>query len=284
MAHHTCMRFLYINIICDCVCFCVCAPLALSFLPGRLGLPSPFPTRARPDAHGHPNPWPCHGLPPTGGLRQDAPAGAQFCPGPRPPPSVRPSSPANWPPVPPGTPCPRGLPRPAPGARAPKPRPTWPRRRETPWPGSASLGAPAPPSSHRPSGPRRPRPPPANVHGSGPRPRGPAHLAPPRQPSELANWQVRRRQRPRCRKPRGLPGGRARLPTGLGPRQGSQRHGVSQRPTTAMTASQLASTSGHAARRRQGRPRWPPSPLQAPGAAEGDDGEVCLHKSSQGSG
>lgn len=130
MYHGPCMRFLYI--ICDCVCVCVCFCACVlppsrfhsslggwAFLPPSLpgldpkptGTPTPTPTPRHPRS----DPWPCHGLPPTGGLRQGAPAGAQFCPAPRPPPSVRPSSPANWPPGPPGTPCPRGLPRPAPG-------------------------------------------------------------------------------------------------------------------------------------------------------------------------
>ena len=280
MYHGPCMRFLYI--ICDCVCACVGAsapassPLRAFIPPWAVGpsFPLPYPGSTRSPRAPQPVRLAIRAL-----TRGRAMAFHQLadCARALPPRTSalglpilpRQLATRSPHPVPPGPLAPVASPARRPGPRGEAPQSPQTKANIAPAKGDAlarvRLGAPAPPSSHRPSGSPRPRPPPANVRGSGPRPRGPAHPAPPRKPSELANWQtkapVRRRQRPRCRKPRGLAGGRARLPTGLAPREGSQHHGVSQRPMTAMSASQLAKVSGHAARNRRGGHRGllPPS-------------------------
>ena len=237
--------------------------------------------------------------------------------------SHRPSSPANWPVAShhPGRGAPVRLPQ---APSSPGPGPGSRRRRPTPYtlhptdgattsraqpPNSNSthnsrvesssgvqLGScdtlgrspeslhrgPGPPAPHRLPGSPRPRPLPADTRGSGPRPRGPAHPAPPREPPPPANWPIRAPVADAVRPPRrpcqaanwsAAPGKAA------GPAAADRR-----RCLPPISVCQLASASGHAAQRGGRPPRSPASPLQAPGAAGGDDGEVCLHKSSQGSG
>ena len=92
---------------------------------------------------------------------------------------------------------------------------------------------------------------------------------------------------PRWRTPCGLPDGHARLPTGREPlgRQPAPRQltGDDVPPSASANWPARQDMPRNAAGGHRGL-RSPASPLQAPGAAGGDDGEVCLHKSSQGSG
>ena len=93
---------------------------------------------------------------------------------------------------------------------------------------------------------------------------------------------------PRWRTPCGLPDGHARLPTGREPlgRQPAPRQltGDDVFPHQRLPTGQRVRTCRATRREATAVSRSPASPLQAPGAAGGDDGEVCLHKSSQGSG
>ena len=130
------------------------------------------------------------------------------------------------------------------------------------------------------------------------RPRGPAHPAPPPEPSHAANWQMTGARDGAWGQPSGqLPATPPWLPTGKGPwaeeagsrgataprhPRGRQERGLASQKTSSCVSQGRAHPSrrgrslsgwlaGNSARRLRGA-----SPLQAPGLAGDNDGEVCF--------
>lgn len=129
------------------------------------------------------------------------------------------------------------------------------------------------------------------------RPRGPAHPAPPPEPSHAANWQMTGARDGAWGQPSGqLPATPPRLPTGKRaldgrsgqsgrnrppPSQGTAGAGPSQKTSSCVSQGRAHPSrrgrslsgwlAGNSARRLRGA-----SPLQAPGLAGDNDGEVCF--------
>ena len=150
-------------------------------------------------------------------------------------------------------------------------------RAPAPWPGSAGL----------PQTPRLPSATAAACQHPRVRPQAPG-AGPPRAAPGATTARQLANPGPRWRTPCGLPDGHARLPTGREPlgRQPAPRQltGDDVFPHQRLPTGQRVRTCRATRREATAVSRSPASPLQAPGAAGGDDGEVCLHKSSQGSG